>query len=412
MNMAQVALNTAIPIRQGDIRSEKITLKRFLSQLRFPHWVLILYPFIQALLSRQRPIEAAYDVDTSAWLQIAFTSGVGLIMLARYLLAIRAFNNLLFHRPVIWFTLYYLIAILSSMWSERPDYTFYRGCEAIIFLMITADTMRLSTSPSMSLRFLLSVGLVVVIVGEFSVLQYSFSLSALHNSLVPGAVIPMIFVGWGIAKGLWRWIYYVLIAAVILATSAASYLSLLVGVGLTLIFVKKNKLISILGLMFVLIAATLWNIDVEKYVFWGKTDQQIQSATGRIPVWQWVLEEKVSERPLLGFGYGTGELLARLYNIHAGRLRMMHMHNVVMSSLTNLGLLGLMLFLMMLTEMVMRLWMIRRLPVFNLFAAGTVAMLLNSLSMSSITAFLSLGWICHMLFIMTLFTTAKFTKRS
>lgn len=410
--MAHVALNTAIPTIQGDIRSEKVTLKRFLSQLRFPHWVLILYPIIQSLLSRQRSAESAYDVDTSAWLQIAFTIGVGLIMLARYLRAIRAFNNLLFHRPVIWFTLYYIIAMLSSMWSDRPDYTFYRGCEAFIFLMITADTMRLSTSPGISLRFLLSVGLVVVIIGEFYVLQYSFSVFALHNSLVPGAVIPMIFVGWGVSKGLWRWIYYVLIAAVILATSAASYLSLLVGVGVAFILVKKNKPLAILGLICVLIAATLWNIDVERYVFWGKTDQQIQSATGRIPVWQWVLEEKVYERPILGFGYGTGELLARLFNIHAGKLRMMHMHNVVMSSLTNLGLLGLILFLMMLTELIIGLWMIRRSPVFNLFAAGAVAMLLNSMSISSFTALLSIGWICHMLFIMTLFTTATFTKRS
>jgi len=410
--MSHVALSTAIPNIQGDIFSEKVTLKRFLSQLRFPHWVLIIYPIIQSLLSRQRSAESAYEVDTSAWLQIAFVIGVGLIMLVRYLQAIRAFNNLLIQRPVIWFTLYYLTAVLSSMWSDRPEYTLYRGCEAFIFLMIIVDTMRLSTSPSMSLRFLLSVGLVVVIIGEFSVLQYSFSISALHNSLVPGAVIPMIFVGWGVSKGLWRWIYYVLIAAVILATSSASYLSLLVGIGLAFILVKKNKPLAILGLVFVLVAATLWNIDVEQYVFWGKTDQQIQSATGRIPVWQWVLEEKVYERPILGFGYGTGELLARLYNVQAGRLRMMHMHNVVMSSLTNLGLLGLMLFLMMLTELIMGLWTIRRLPVYNLFAAGAVAMLLNSLSISSITAFLSLGWICHMLFIMTLFTTAKFTKRS
>jgi len=222
----------------------------------------------------------------------------------------------------------------------------------------------------------------------------------------------MVFVGWGISKGLWRWIYYVLIAAVILATSAASYLSLLVGIGIALLFAKKNKPIAILGLIFVLVALTLWKIDLEKYIFWGKSDYQIQSATGRVPVWQWVLEEKVQERPLIGYGFGTGELLARLYNIQAGRLRMMHMHNVVMSSLTNLGLLGLMLFLMMLKELIQGLWTIRRLYVFNLFAAGFGAMLLNSMSISSFTAFLSLGWICHMLFMMTLFTTATVIKRS
>ena len=78
-------------------------------------------------------------------------------------------------------------------------------------------------------------------------------------------------------------------------------------------------------------------------------------------------------------------------------LRMMHMHNAAMSAVVNLGAAGLVLFLLFLARIVIALWKIRTAAIFPYAFAAFAAVLLNSLSISSVTAPVSLGWVGHML---------------
>ena len=91
-----------------------------------------------------------------------------------------------------------------------------------------------------------------------------------------------------------------------------------------------------------LITSLVWLTHPEflDWLTWNKTPDNIETATGRLPVWRWVLEEKLPESPLLGFGFGVGESLARLYNDQQSGRRMIHMHNTLVSGLANLGLVG------------------------------------------------------------------------
>src|SRR5439155_26974316 len=96
---------------------------------------------------------------------------------------------------------------------------------------------------------------------------------------------------------------------------------------------------------------------VNSVMFFGKNEGQITSGTGRLPIWQWVLEERVVHRPVLGYGFGEGEVQARLYNI--GGFRMMHMHNAFMSAVVNLGSLGVALWLIVWAVMIRTAWNLR-----------------------------------------------------
>jgi len=131
-------------------------------------------------------------------------------------------------------------------------------------------------------------------------------------------------------------------------------------------------------------------------VFFGKNETNIRTATGRLPIWQWILEERVAARPVLGFGFGEGEVQARLYNI--GGFRMMHMHNGFMSAIVNLGVCGVALWALMWGAMTRAAWSVRQSNARIVMVGALVTLFLNALSVESVTAPLSMPWIGHALF--------------
>jgi O-antigen ligase len=109
-----------------------------------------------------------------------------------------------------------------------------------------------------------------------------------------------------------------------------------------------------------------------------------------------VIEERVSTCPVLGFGFGQGEVQARLYNI--GGFRMMHMHNAFMSALVNLGAVGLAIWAVMWTAMIRAAWRIPTHRVRIVMIGAAVALFLNTISVESVTAPITMPWIGHAMF--------------
>ena len=121
------------------------------------------------------------------------------------------------------------------------------------------------------------------------------------------------------------------------------------------------------------------------------------------------VEERVSQRPILGFGFGQGEVQARLYNI--GGFRMMHMHNAFMSALVNLGAFGVALWALLWGALIRAAWNIRDHKSRLIVVGSATAVFLNAVSMESVTAPLSMPWIGHAIFF-TLIVAADWQKRS
>ena len=379
------------------------SLYTFLRRLRFSQWVLLLYPIFLFLIQRQRYPEDLYLVDTSAWIQIVTSGLLGLYALVKVLRYPSIFKNRLFKRPIIWLLLYYLLAVFSVGWSDRPDFTLYRSFEVLIFLILVTDaTLSLGTFEN-SIKFQLCLGFLMIIIWQFTSLRYGISLDTLHNSLVPGAIIALVCTGWLIRGWVWKSIYLSIISSIILATSSATYLSLIFGIGVGVLFVRKipRFLLVVLFLLFITSYIIVFNIDLKKFIFWGKEDYTIESASGRITTWEWVLEEKVYQRPILGYGFGVGETLARVhYSLTPSP--MIHMHSIVMSAITNLGVVGLGFLIIFLLDTFRSIWAFKEVTLRPFIIAGTAALLMNSFSISSITSTFSLGWLSHSLFLITL----------
>jgi len=91
---------------------------------------------------------------------------------------------------------------------------------------------------------------------------------------------------------------------------------------------------------------------------------------------------------------------ARLYNI--GGFRMMHMHNAFMSAIVNLGLAGVALWVMTWGAMTRKAWKVPDPRARLAMTGATVALFLNTGSMESFTAPLTMPWLAHVMFFVLL----------
>lgn len=371
----------------------------FLKGLKISHWILLLYPIFMFIVRRQRDFDELYVIDTSAQLQIFATALFGFYAFVRFFLFLPAFKKSLVRRPLIWLLLYFILAIFSAIWSDRPDYTFYRAFEALIFLILVADAMISLGNLENMIKFQLCFGFVLIMFWQFFRFRFGFHLEGLHDSLVPGTIIATAFVGWLVRGWIWRLAHMFILLSIFLATSSATYISFIFGAGIILIF-KRGKT-RFLGISLVLLIAffiKVFGLHYMDLVFWGKTEQNIVTASGRIPVWQWALEDKVTQKPVLGYSFGEGETLARLYDPGYSGFRMMHMHNVAMGALTNLGIVGLLLLTLFFLSIIISVFTFKYHPSRSIIMGASMSLMMNAFSISSITSPLSFGWIGQALF--------------
>jgi O-antigen ligase len=395
-------MNTVIHKQRAPDNSEpsdhgSTGILKFLFNLRFSHWMLLIYPVFLFAIQRKHDFEAVYDIDQSAYLQIGFTCIIGIYMIIRIFTNKYILKQFLFSHPLIWLFLYFVLAIFSAIWAEKPSYTLYRSIEALVFLLLIIDALVFLDLNNM-LKFQALFGLVLIISWQFSSLLYEFSFESLHNPLISGTVIYLAFLGLLLPGIRWKIIYTIIVLSILLATSSASYLALLVGIGGVIIFSGGGKRFLGLGLIiFTCLLIWTYSFDYIDVLFWGKSESNIMTASGRIPVWQWVYDEYVVLRPYFGYGFGEGEILARLNNLVG--LRMQHMHNVVMGALTNLGFVGLTLFLIFLFDNTILMIKEKNFPHRSIFIGGALALTMNALSISSLTSPISFGFIGQAFFI-------------
>jgi O-antigen ligase len=268
----------------------------------------------------------------------------------------------------------------------------------LVFFLAAVDAVRLLPSLKQCVAFSLCFGVVMVICSHATRLD-TLSLSNVSVSSLSGALIHLAFLGFLLKGKWWRAMHAYVAAAVVLGMSSATNVSLAFGAAVYLLFRRgKSRAQVALLLPLVLLLCVLAGMNFRQALFPMQSDTNITTASGRMPVWEWVLKEKIAERPVLGYGFGEGEVLARLY--HTGGLRMMHMHNCLMGALANIGVLGTLPILIFYGGCF---WLILKGEVEgkSLWLGAYAALMLNSLSIRSITSPLTTTWLCHMLFFLT-----------
>jgi len=379
--------------------TESSEQRSFLRSLKLAHWILLFYPLFLLSIRRQRELEELYSIDTSAMLQIIANVLFGIYAFTLLLRFTSTFKKYLFKKPLIWFLLYISLALFSFIWSDRPTYTLYRASEVLTFLILIAYSMISLHTVENMIKFQLFFDFILVVSWHFINFRYGFSFDTMHNPLISGTVIGMAFLGWIVKGKMWRLFYIFILLSIILASSSATFLSLIFGTGIVLIFRKwKIRFFAIFLIVLVVSFMMLYGLNYLDLIFWGKSEQNIQTASGRLPVWQWVLEEIVPKKPILGYSFGQGEAIFRVFDVSYTGFRVIHMHNVAISALVNLGIIGFLFFLLFVFNVFKSILNLKQFQWRAFYLAATFAIILNALSFSSITAPLSFGWIGHILF--------------
>jgi hypothetical protein len=376
---------------------DAVGILAMLKRLTLSQWVVLLYPLFMFAVHRKRDEGDVAVVDSSAVIQIGLTVVCGMWMLNRLLHALRGFERVLVNTPLRWLLIYSVLAVMSCAWSDMPSLTAFRSVQLVVFLLLVVDAVASMRTVQEMIRLQLLYAAMVVLCWQLPGLQQGIRLMSLHTSDVPGTIVAVLFIG-VLARGTqWRILHAALIVMAMLSTSTGCLLACTGGLIVVLLLMRGRA--AGLG-MLMMCGAVLVVVMMPQYVnsvyFFGKNEGQITSGTGRLPIWQWVLEERVSTRPVLGFGFGQGEVQARLYNI--GGFRMMHMHNAFMSAVVNLGVVGALVWTLMWAAMTRAAWII---PVHRarlMMMGAATAVFLNTVSMESVTAPLSIPWIAHAMF--------------
>lgn len=132
------------------------------------------------------------------------------------------------------------------------------------------------------------------------------------------------------------------IAILIVGTSSASYISFIFAMVVLLSTSRKgiNIPLLIVAFLFLFLTYKFAMPYISQYIFYGHTEEQIASGTGREFIWD-IVFRAFAERPFLGYGFVLGE---RWVFANIGNIFILSAHNGYFSVLLGTGILGMLFF--------------------------------------------------------------------
>lgn len=374
----------------------------WLARLELSHWLLLAYPVFLHLVARTRAAEDALVVDDSAKYQVIATAVYGIYVFSIVMCNPMSWIQTLFHRPLLWWTLYLILTILSGLWSVQPLLTLFRSGQAIIFFLLAVHAMRCSPSYKDWVKLQLLFGLILILCGTYSFIMQvypaaGFSVRSLHGWGYPHCLVGILFMGLSLRNRSWRPVLYLILGALMLSTAAKAYIALVVGVWFFLHsrdFSGRNGFLW--AVSFVLMVLLLFFPHESLHLFFpGKEMHTIVTGHGRLPVWEAMAEDFVVYRPIQGYGFGVGDKLS--YLSEGLGFKISHMHNIFLTAVMNLGIIGGGLIAFFYIDLVLAGWrcLDRRWRASNI--AALMAIMFTTLFTTSISSEVSATWLSHAL---------------
>lgn len=298
------------------------------------------YPIVLALVSRRRTFGEVTTLDSSAYVQIAFTTAVFAICLHLFLQS-KNLRILLFKSPLRWFILYISIAIISSLWSLDVKLTLYRGFENLSYLLLISTALftvyKRCLSIGTLLKWILYYALFQIVVGliKRSVYNDVALLSFQNLFLEQMGSTPFFFLSLLLPVG--YLVKIIILPTSIFSLSNTAYLGMLLGsFGLVKGSKKLRNAYLIIGIVLLFIIYVIgFNVFLENTVFYGKEGIGLEYTTGRDHIALLALEEGM-RKPFSGYGFVAGEV----YFITQTNDVIIGAHNFLLSAFLGMGLPG------------------------------------------------------------------------
>ena len=263
--------------------------------------------------------------------------GVLLMMICTVLNYFYAFKESKNLKPAIKATqsyfIFYIFALLSCLWALYPDYKalFSKCLELISSYMLVSVIMWKIKNREKAMLYLLylctlsaTMGYVsrVLAFGSILVHTNTHSLIAAMGAIMAWKMKDVYHISYLAYLAYWN--FFMLI----MGTSSASYIAFIAGVLVMFSCSKKGVHIEkfVLTLLVFAVFYYFFKDLVFEYVFYGKSQEAVESGTGRQIIWNVVITAW-QQHPVLGLGYVVGERhlvdmtgLPAAYSTHNGFL--------------------------------------------------------------------------------------------
>jgi O-antigen ligase len=359
-------------------------------------WVLLCCIFLliarQTVWVRRRATTVDFSaVDTFAALDIAVVCLAALVLICSG----RLFStwSALRRTAAVWLIGYYLVCAASFFWSAAPVYSLYRATEYLVLFMATYTVVAQYQDFAGAERFFLRVAAATILLEmcvNMRLSGFSLSLEALHTNTysTSSAILFCYCLGEYLAmtkserseakerSRRFRLFGIFSFGTLALGTSSASNVATAVGCLLIFLALRRFGLL-LAGLLVGLLLAILGGGQqlVHSLLFPGKTEYELETASGRTLIWQ-LYWHKFLQNPILGYGFGI---------ISSGRDKAFAAlsHNSLFTVLIGTGSMGLMMFGLFAARLwwstLGKVW--RRGPGTVGFAGALAAAFVNGLSM-------------------------------
>lgn len=406
-------------------------------------WLLVL---LSGLVFRERLVQDINEepIDGWAFFRISVVALVGLIMVSRLLSGKTSWLRPLLHGLIGIMAVYALICLVSTIWSVRPAWTFYKSVEYLLDLSVLAGIVVTAKSTEEFERF---VNWTWILLGSLLLTTWIGAIvdpqDALHASYLTGplgmrlvGVIPEVsansvgeFSAILAAVALCRLLcdperqhnrawYRLLLACatitMIFAQTRAAIAGFLFSAFLLLFLTRRYLLGIAVGLAsgfagILLFSLTSSGALVRDYVMRGDSVTQVEGLSGRIEFWQLAFKHFL-ERPLIGFGGYAGGRFVVLPEL--GRYATPDLHSNFVESLVDIGIWGPLLLIAVLVGIWWVLFKASRNPV---LAPSESRLVIEALAVMGVITFRSLesgDLISHpVLAFLTVLGCAEFMRR-
>lgn len=223
---------------------------------------------------------------------------------------------------------YYLLCAASAAWSPIPEYSFYKAVEVIVLILAIFVALSYSRdfySAELTTLLICLLALILAIVGWAKLRNWNL----LSDSGTSASAVMIVCYCVGEFNSAVKWRRRILFVSVLIALmyllavgsgeNTASMIAMTCGV-VVIAFVSRRRRYILVPTLIGLIFASFWSQSfVHEMYFGGKTDETIQSLSGRIPLWQEFIEV-VAPSPLYGQGFAVTARLSGRSSTHSGLL--------------------------------------------------------------------------------------------
>lgn len=315
---------------------------RLLMGVGWWYLVILFVPILRkTVFNRARDMKDFDKVDGSASIAILFT------VIALYVVVTKWQDIKDYFEENKSFVYYYFICIFSILWAgfSSAPLIGYKAIEVLASYLFVMIIMIEMDDTKNRFRFVLSF---LSIMNLIYLIYYRH-----HDNAFPLLGITQFLLSLGAIKynifSYKEMLHHIVISVltIIVATSTASWLSLIIG--LFFFFGTRQKGTNIILLIVTaLLFYIVWNIFEESIfhiIFKNKTESEIASGSGRQLLWDAYIKGW-KESPWLGYGFIVGEkgAIASKYILFATNTS----HNMMISVLVNTGIIGMVFWLMFL----------------------------------------------------------------